>query len=178
MASARMLGWLHDLAHECHDLCVPKSGQTNRTGIGWTRPQVAHPSRTTTNHCDRKGPRGVRGMPPALESWPAPLMGFGSRPGQPVRREHRRGATDAQVLILRARLLATALSDSPAVNDIDGAIDRLRDRLRRIGARDITEPGDTSGLQALSSAIRPLQLPEALTRWWETVDTGSLPFQA
>jgi hypothetical protein len=30
----------------------------------------------------------------------------------------------------------------------------------------------------LSSAIRPLQLPEALTRWWATVDTGFLPFQA
>ncbi len=64
------------------------------------------------------------------------------------------------------------------MSDIDGAIDRLRDRLRRIGAGDITEPGDTTGLQALSSAIRPLQLPEALTRWWETVDTDSLPFQA
>jgi hypothetical protein len=64
------------------------------------------------------------------------------------------------------------------VSDIDRAIDRLRDRLRQIGARDTTEPGDTTGLQALSSAIRPLQLPEALTRWWATVDTGSLPFQA
>jgi hypothetical protein len=53
-------------------LYVPKSGRANRNTVGWRRPQVARPSRTMTNYCDRNSSRGIRGMPPTFDFCPVP----------------------------------------------------------------------------------------------------------
>jgi hypothetical protein len=70
------------------------------------------------------------------------------------------------------------MADSPAVSDIERAIDRIRDRLRRVGVRDVSAPKDTRTLDELVRAIQPLRLPDDVLRWWRTVDVDSLPISA
>ena len=72
----------------------------------------------------------------------------------------------------------TGVTNSPAGSDIERAIDRIRDRLRRVGVRDISAPKHTRGLDELVRAIEPLRLPDEVLHWWRTVDVASLPIWA
>jgi hypothetical protein len=63
------------------------------------------------------------------------------------------------------------------VTSIGSTVDRLRGRLRRVGARPLRTPVDTTDLDALIDAIAPLQLPDEVETWWRTVDVASFPMQ-
>lgn len=60
------------------------------------------------------------------------------------------------------------------MSDIERAIDRIRDRLGRIGMRDISAPKHTRAVDDLVRAIEPLRLPDEVLHWWRTVDVTSL----
>ena len=63
-------------------------------------------------------------------------------------------------------------------NEIDSAVDRLDDALRRAGLPTL-EPGtDEVSLDDVDAAVAPYELPPDVRRFWELVDPSSLAVRA
>lgn len=64
------------------------------------------------------------------------------------------------------------------MSEFERTIDRIRDRLQRVGVSVPSAPLDGRALGDLARAIEPLQLPDSVTQWWRTVDVETFPVSA
>ena len=63
-------------------------------------------------------------------------------------------------------------------NEIDSAVDRLDDALRRAGLPPLEPATDEVSVDDVDDAVAPYRLPEDVRRFWELVDPSSLAVRA